>query len=291
MGNIWLFLVLWVGGIFEFWAGVCYNEERVFEGDGMMDFWASGVLWNRELAAGLEQKDLIPLIKEFGLAGFEVRPFWGADPLAEARELAELARAAGLGLTYAGVEPILGSSLERTVEQLRAMNQSIEIASILGSPVLRVNVDGQADWSLLENQAIVEAWGHLIEWARLKGVQLVLENPPDRRAGSIEKIGLLLAVVPTLQLTFDTGNWVIAGEHPVAAWEAFSDRIGYLHLKDVRFLGSGDFSHCRPGMGGIDFHGLLEKIYESYEGPAVLEFASQEAPDVEIRKALTYLQG
>ena len=44
-------------------------------------------------------------------------------------------------------------------------------------------------------------------------------------------------------------------------------------------------------MGGIDFHGLLEKIYESYEGPAVLEFASQEAPDVEIRKALAYLQG
>ena len=282
---------MWRGWVFEFWAGVCYNEERVFEGDKRMYFWASAVLWGRELSAGMKQKELIPLIKEFGLAGLEVRPFWGSDPLAEAQELAELARAAGLGLTYAGVEPILGSSLERTVEQLRAMNQSIEIACALGSSVLRVNVDGDAEWSLLENQAIVEAWGHLSEWARLKGVQLVLENPPDRRAGSIEKIGLLLAAVPRLQLTFDTGNWVIAGEHPVAAWEAFSNRIGYLHLKDVRFLGNGDFAHCRPGFGGIDFKGLLEKIYESYEGPAVLEFASQEAPDVEIRKALAYLQG
>jgi len=256
-----------------------------------MKFWVSAVLWNDFLVAGQDQKELLGVAEKFGLSGFEVRPFWKENPLTEAREMAALASAKGLELSYACNEAILTESLEKNQETFKGILKSIEIAKAMNSKVLRVNIDPQADWALLESEEWQAGAAEVLAVAEAEGICLALENPPNGRVGTIEAIGRLLNQLPKLQLTFDTGNWVIAGNHPSDAVQAFAGRIGYLHLKDIRILGGGAYGHCQPGLGGIDFHPLLKELGEAgYQGPKVLEFLAGQEPEARIQAALDYLE-
>lgn len=256
-----------------------------------MKLWASMVLWDALLQKKqIDAVGIISVLKKYKLKGLEVRPYWQENPRLEAQELQVESEKEKVHLTYACGEAILKSSLQDNLKSFEQMKESLVIAKTLKSPLLRVNVDGDADFSLLSDpewQAGMEEVFHIAQEA---DIRLVLENPPHRKAGTIAFIDCLLTALPKLFLTFDTGNWMVAGEHPADAAAQFFDRIGYLHLKDIRFLGEGGYLHCQPGIGGLDFHPLIAYIQETgYEGPLVLEFPGGEEPEKRIADVLEYL--
>lgn len=256
-----------------------------------MKLWASMVLWDTLLQTRqISATEIIPILKKYGLKGLEIRPYWQEDPLVEAEKLQMEAEKEKLHLTYACGEAILKSSLEKNLESFEQLKESIKIARALKSPLIRVNVDGDAEPALLDHPEWKKGIKEIFQLAQAEGILLALENPPHREAGTIEAIGNLLDTLPDLFLTFDTGNWIVAGEHPADAAAKFFDRIGYLHLKDIRFLGEGGYLHCEPGIGGLDFHPLIAYIKETgYEGPVVLEFPGGEEPEKRIVNVLEYL--
>lgn len=256
-----------------------------------MKLWASMVLWDTLLQKRqVGAIEIISTLKKYGLKGLEVRPYWQENPLLEAQKLLMEAEKENLHLTYACGEAILKSSLEKNLHSFEQLKESIKIAKVLKSPIIRVNVDGDAESALLSNPEWKKGMKEIFELARAEEILLTLENPPHRKAGTIAAIENLLDALPDLFLTFDTGNWMVAGEHPADAAARFFDRIGYLHLKDIRFLGEGGYLHCGPGMGGLDFHPLIAYIKETgYEGPGVLEFPGGEEPEKRIMNVLEYL--
>lgn len=255
-----------------------------------MSLWLSAVLWDEKLSKDMEQKELLKIVKEYNLGGLEVRPYWKADSIQEASKLYELGAAMGIEFTYACNDAIIGDSLVKSQEGFAGIRKSIEIAKILRSKVIRVNIGLDTDWSLLDNPVWRKGANEIIEEAVEAGIVLAVENPPRRQDGNIKMVEELLKALPNLMLTFDTGNWVISGEHPTDAANLFRGRIGYLHLKDVRVMGAGGYSHCQPGSGGLDFHPLLDLIYgQGYHGPAVLEFAAGDQGEEQTKKAIGYL--
>lgn len=256
-----------------------------------MKLWASMVLWDMLLQRRqVSATEIIPILKKYGLKGLEVRPYWQEDPLVEAQKLQVEAEKENLNLTYACGEAILKSSLVKNIESFKQMKESIKIAKVLKSPLIRVNVDGDGEPALLNHPEWKKGMKEIFELAQAEKILLALENPPHRKTGTIAVIEKILNALPELFLTFDTGNWIVAGEHPADAAARFFDRIGYLHLKDIRFMGEGGYLHCEPGIGGLDFHPLVAYIKETgYEGPVVLEFPGGEEPEKRIANVLEYL--
>jgi inosose dehydratase len=92
----------------------------------------------------------------------------------------------------------------------------------------------------------------------------------------------LEATDPTLiRLCIDSGHSVYAGVDPVALFDAYPDRVGYMHLKDVDLavreriaaenlsfddaVAQGIF--CPLGRGAVDYPGLFSRMRASgYEG-------------------------
>lgn len=89
-----------------------------------------------------------------------------------------------------------------------------------------------------------------------------------------------------VHLLLDTGHLAFAGDDPVAAARAYADRIGHVHLKDIRPEVAGrvreeklsfqqgveDGVFTVPGDGALDFVPVLEALGRAgYEGWLVVE--------------------
>lgn len=87
-------------------------------------------------------------------------------------------------------------------------------------------------------------------------------------------------------LCFDTGHFTFAGEDPLVMLKKYVDRVGHVHLKDMRldvvkqardnnwsFLQSvRNGSFTVPGDGGVDFDGVIKVLADAkYEGWLLVE--------------------
>lgn len=98
---------------------------------------------------------------------------------------------------------------------------------------------------------------------------------------------------PYLRMNMDTGNTFIAGQDPVAFLEAFKDRVGHVHIKDVSpslaASARGELtgiavSHCAIGDGvnAGNIRRCVEILAESgYDGVLSLECEGQGGPMIE----------
>ena len=87
-------------------------------------------------------------------------------------------------------------------------------------------------------------------------------------------------------LCYDTGHFTFAGENPLLMLQKYADRVGHVHLKDMRLdvveqvrqnnwsflqaVRNGSFTV--PGDGGVDFDPILKLLSEAkYEGWLLVE--------------------
>jgi inosose dehydratase len=97
---------------------------------------------------------------------------------------------------------------------------------------------------------------------------------------------LVLRTSPRVRLTADTGHIRFAGDDPVAFLERYLDRVGLVHLKDVRLSRVERFSAFRasfyqavvggvftvPGDGDLDFDGIFDVLRRRrYDGWVIVE--------------------
>jgi inosose dehydratase len=120
---------------------------------------------------------------------------------------------------------------------------------------------------------------------------------------------LMASTDPSLvHLLLDTGHLAFAGDDPIAAAQAYADRIGHVHLKDIRpevvsrvreegmsfqqAIEDGVFTV--PGDGSLDFAAVLEALGDAeYQGWLVVEAEQDPAKANPLEyaiKARTYLR-
>ena len=129
-------------------------------------------------------------------------------------------------------------------------------------------------------------WREIVPYAKDRGLHVVVEDTPDLQLDfcKAEDVREVLDAVPDLELVYDSGNMILAGEDPVKYIEKFRDRIGFVHLKDMRkapedlmmadISKDGELMSTAPtGFGMIDLQGVIKKLDEiGYNGGMTIEF-------------------
>jgi sugar phosphate isomerase/epimerase len=261
--------------------------------DVCMQFIISAVTWEKALTEDMMQSELPALAVKFGCKGVEFRPYW-RDVRKEIPEVKRLLARHGLIATYACNDALLGDSVESTQQSLEAMAESVNIAYLLDVSILRVVVaNGAFSPELIRNDWWRKAVDSVVSLAAEKGITIAVENLPAPDAGNVDLLLSLLETVnsPHFRLTFDTGNWLLAGHKPDEALDKLVEYVGYVHLKDM-VPQHHTYAQSFLGTGAVEVMGLMNRILQAgYRGPFALEFPGGDDPEEKVRLSLKYLYG
>lgn len=226
-------------------------------------------------------------MNELGLAATELGPpdYLPADPRALKALLTEFE------LTLVG--GFLAVTLHTDVQS--TLDEADRVAGILkagGAEVLvlaaATGLDGYDERPQLtddEWNTLVDTCAKIREIAAKHGLQTVLHPHVGTHVEREAEVDRFLAD-SDLQLCLDTGHLLIGGTDPVELARRYPDRIGHVHLKDVRDeiaakVRSGELSYTDAveqgiyvplGDGDVDVEALVQLVQEAgYTGWFVLE--------------------
>lgn len=172
--------------------------------------------------------------------------------------------------------------------------QAVDTACALGTRVLMLVP--MADESIQKrtaeqiHQNLVSHWNPIVAYAADRDIVCVIEDTPDLslRLCKAEDVRKILDAVPGLQLVYDSGNMILAGEDPVEYVYHFAGRIGFAHMKDISLQGDdvpgaermwdGTPVKIVPtGTGVVDIHGVICALRSvGYQGGITVEFAKRD---------------
>lgn len=257
-----------------------------------MKFLLSSVVFDIPLREGeMTQADLISVAQDYNLSGLELRDtYWQGGDAEINTTLARLWEES-LDVVYATGDVLVANDLESTIAGLSKMVYSIHLAAKMGAEVLRINAGKmQENMAFMSDSRYKSMMDQIEQECSELGVVLALENPTQIGAGSIMTLNWIFTQYPFIKLTYDTANWLTAGEKPLTAVEALKTHIQYIHLKDVKKEGQ-TWQFTYPGDGEVPFKEILGKIAQTgYDGYYAFEFSGGQTPRSNLEKAINFIR-
>ena len=167
---------------------------------------------------------------------------------------------------------------ELVVAELGGSSHVLPVALFANRPVFDDRQWDQLATGLNQLGKIAADSGMRLSYHHHMGTGVMTRAEVDRLMASTDP-GLV-------HLLLDTGHLAFAGDDPIAAAQAYADRIGHVHLKDIRpevvsrvrnenlsfQQGVEDGVFTVPGDGALDFVPVLEALGQaSYQGWLVVE--------------------
>ncbi len=192
-------------------------------------------------------------------------------------------------------------SVEERAEEVSKVLNGIQVAKKLGTTIVRVFCgDIQGDKTYENGLAwIIEGLKKCAEIAEKERIYLAIENHGLLAGKSKQVIEIIKSVnSPFVKSTFDTGNFLLVHENPIAAFEQLKNEIVHVHFKDFREKVKNEslrgFRSTEgveligviPGDGEVDLayivNGLKNSKYDGwlsieYEGHDDAKMANEEA--------------
>lgn len=133
----------------------------------------------------------------------------------------------------------------------------------------------------------------MLKEAKRKGLRVVIEDTHDLRVRLCRRDELddLLSKMDGLEVVYDSGNMILAGEEPVDYFKYFSGKTAYIHLKDMASRETDKGAVI--GKGLIDLQEVAKAIKESgYDGTMAIEFVAEKDKDLRLslRNTLEYVK-
>jgi inosose dehydratase len=236
-------------------------------------------------------EDVLAAIAAAGYEGTELGP---PGYLGDAETLRSSLDRHGLDLAGAFI-PIHFSEPDRWGDDLAAMAATLDLleaAGGLGRPVLADAGSPGRGASRLDPEGwrqLVEGVRRAVSLARGRGLDPVFHHHAGSFVESTGEIERLLELTDAA-LLLDTGHLTLADGDPVQALRNWRDRIGHVHVKDVRLgalRGAADMLEiwrrgvfCELGSGDVDLDAFLaELVGGGYDGWLVVEQDRIPAPD------------
>ena len=239
-------------------------------------------------------------ISEMRLAGFTGCEIGHKYP-SDVKELKEALDLRGMTVASKWFSSFLGTKpFEETFEEFK---KEIEYLSYAGATAINISeqsysIQGNQDLSIFENKArftdaefmqMCEGLNKLAEYAKSNGIRACFHHHMGTCVQTLEEtVRMLENTSDDLLLCYDTGHWTFSEVDPLAILEKFPNRIGHVHLKNMRkplrdqaikeswsFLKSvrnGCFTVPGDPEGCVDFPAVLKKLDEiGYEGWIMVE--------------------
>ncbi|MEU3628127.1 inosose dehydratase [Amycolatopsis coloradensis] len=266
--------------------------------------------WGRVLGAGT----VLGEMAELGMRATELGPpgYLPREPAA----LRALLGGYGLGLVGGFLAVVLHENLEAALAEAE---DSAALFAACGGDLLvlaaATGLDGYEDRPKLseaEWATLIETSGRIREIAARHGLRTVLHPHVGTHVETEEEVERFLAD-SDLPLCLDTGHLLIGGTDPVALAERHPERIGHLHLKDVRGelaeeVRAGSLPYAEAvgkglyvplGDGDVDIEAMVRFVHEAgYDGWYVLEQdtalgerSPEDLPKRDVARSLAHLDG
>ena len=239
-------------------------------------------------------------ISEMRLAGFTGCEIGHKYP-SDVKELKEALDLRGMTVASKWFSSFLGTKpFEETFEEFKkeieylcyagatAINISEQSYSIQGNPDLSI-FDNKARFTDAEFAQMCDGLNKLAEYAKSNGIRACFHHHMGTCVQTLEETERMLNnTSDDLLLCYDTGHWTFSEVDPMAILNEFPNRIGHVHLKNMRkplrdqaikeswsFLKSvrnGCFTVPGDPEGCVDFPAVLKKLDEiGYEGWIMVE--------------------
>ena len=239
-------------------------------------------------------------ISEMRLAGFTGCEIGHKYP-SDVKELKEALDLRGMTVASKWFSSFLGTKpFEETFEEFK---KEIEYLCYAGATAINISeqsysIQGNQDLSIFENKArftdaefaqMCDGLNKLAEYAKSNGIRACFHHHMGTCVQTLEETERMLNnTSDDLLLCYDTGHWTFSEVDPMAILNEFPNRIGHVHLKNMRkplrdqaikeswsFLKSvrnGCFTVPGDPEGCVDFPAVLKKLDEiGYEGWIMVE--------------------
>ncbi|WP_203568623.1 TIM barrel protein [Aestuariimicrobium ganziense] len=239
--------------------------------------------WGFQLGADT----VLTQMREVGIAATEYGPdgFLPDDPTAKADllaryELQAVGQFVPVVLHDPSVDPM--PTVQEAMTGLIATNAMVVVIAAA------TGVDGYDDRPVLDDEGWATLLGHLDEItdaAAARGLTATVHPHVGTMIETGDEVARVLAG-SRIKLCLDTGHLLIGGGDPAAVVRDHADRIGHMHLKDVRVdlaakVGSGELSYTDAvregiyvplGQGDVDIAGIIGRLEQAgYDGWYVME--------------------
>ena len=219
----------------------------------------------------------------------------------DVKELKEALDLRGMTVASKWFSSFLGTKpFEETFEEFK---KEIEYLCYAGATAINISeqsysIQGNQDLSIFENKArftdaefaqMCDGLNKLAEYAKSNGIRACFHHHMGTCVQTLEETERMLNnTSDDLLLCYDTGHWTFSEVDPMAILNEFPNRIGHVHLKNMRkplrdqaikeswsFLKSvrnGCFTVPGDPEGCVDFPAVLKKLDEiGYEGWIMVE--------------------
>ena len=239
-------------------------------------------------------------ISEMRLAGFTGCEIGHKYP-SDVKELKEALDLRGMTVASKWFSSFLGTKpFEETFEEFK---KEIEYLCYAGATAINISeqsysIQGNPDLSIFKNKArftdaefaqMCDGLNKLAEYAKSNGIRACFHHHMGTCVQTLEETERMLNnTSDDLLLCYDTGHWTFSEVDPMAILNEFPNRIGHVHLKNMRkdvrdqaikeswsFLKSvrnGAFTVPGDPEGCVDFPTVFKLLDEyNYEGWLVVE--------------------
>jgi sugar phosphate isomerase/epimerase len=197
-------------------------------------------------------------------------------------------------------------SSERAERLARVRDRLAPIAALGVRQVLVVpGLAGDVARTPLARQWFCEALRALLPEASRLGIALTIENLgilAELYGRSESILAICEEVGPQLKVTFDAGNFLLAGEDNRAAFDRLAPRVTHVHFKDWQVVSAvtpasypGVDGRCFQGAplgeGVVDLHGVVARLQAlAYRGTIAVEYEGPDNPTECVRRGVSHLR-
>ncbi|HEY3109686.1 MAG TPA: sugar phosphate isomerase/epimerase family protein [Chloroflexota bacterium] len=268
--------------------------------------------FDRQLRAGaIDTAGAIRAHCEIGLRAHEVSDLYLRDDGELAAIEAALAETDGHVIVYDIACDFVAPDGSAPRDQVARVERAVERAARLGAPKVLL-VPGRTREGVdpaLVRRHFADVVGRCRDAARAKGMTAMIANLGLQAAycGTTAHVRQVRdAVGPDLLVTYDVGNYLMAGEDTLVALDRVAAWLGHVHFKDWRIVDAG-----APGAGAA-FAGQDGRLYLSvalgdgfvplaavlarlgalgYDGTITVEYEGPDDPASAIRRSIEHLNG
>ena len=233
--------------------------------------------------------DIFAIAEKLNFSGLEVREDLLNNKPADLPHLKKLAAEKGMELIYASMNWPVNEDLSIMEENVPTLIQRMDEAVTLGSKLLKTGfgpVDGLDELTDAHFNVLKELGGA----AETRNITLCLENSDKFSGSNASTIQDVVAEVnsASLKITYDAGNFALAGKDPVVALETMLEHVAYIHLKDVK---KGETVNTYMGNGDVDYAAVFRILQNiGYHGYGCFEFSMNTGRLIEVEKSLKYMR-